>query len=1240
MKNHPTIPRVRYLIKAVAFTSVVIAAPYVMTTAGDQIAAGFHELQKLEAREAWQRPPAARARQAYVRELMRTHELFEQALREGIEGPRYRATLALLSSQVAVIEEKMELMLAVEAAERRRLVAGPDGELWAERMDEAAARRLAAHRHLTGALAFLNEVMPGVDHREVLEAIKLHFEENPVEVRTFTSTQKPSPYDTMPVRQDVIDISGLRAAGVPVPVNLQRGGPAPTNDEFPEQEPPLPQDLAETLEIVFTPEIQTLAASLDHDPLKIFQHVRDDYEFDPYTGSRRGADETRRLRAGNDMDLSSLLIALLRVSGYPARYATGIVEMSPVQTMNWLGMNDPYATGSILTTVGMEGVTISNGAVVEGIRCRRVWVEAYLPFTDYRGGGNAAGEAAWVPLDPAMKQYDNTFGIDLMGLSGLDADAHVDDYVSTLRAESVVEYFDEWLAAYAAAEHPDLDYQANKLGRDLVRQPEFWLPASLPYRVLTRDATWAEVPANRRFTIRFHIHGEGAALDHTVVLPAIAGKQVTLSYVGATQADRDHLEASGGVFRVPNPGIVKMRPQLRVDGCVVAEGTGEVTLGVAQQSEITFTQPMPLGQSDNIVNTVIAGNYEGHAFATGRTLISSGDAPDTSCQEAFLGHYLHRLGMQYLDRVIRYENQAAALMQMVVAKDVSNAILGQRIRIAYVGGVPQTFDWFGLGVDADRNIVSAFPVSGGSGQYEFMRISGAESSLQENRVFEEEIEAQAVSTIKILALANDAGIPVWRITPADANAYLPLLTHPLATRQRVLDALNEGKHVTIPRDPLTYLSWTGTGYISLTPSTGAAGYIISGGGSGGDTADMEEPPPGCTGAEIISVTPAEPGFEYSACDTRTITIEVRTTSYDDECEITGTSTRQVDFRPASLGPGSHPFNFGADGACGGCATDSVTIIVKGVGVSVADSDGRKASSLLLEVVPPGVGKTIVCEAPDASGEPEWTVAGALNTKLPGKSVNFTAAGWLSSLRMLYDLSPQVYTVQLDNCGVPYTIHAYSNTKGAIQFGAVDTKAIQEVLDALDGVAQKVGSPLSVKPSFSGSMSFENEWKEISGSNRVAYTWTLGGDISAGITATVKFGTGLVGLPPPLAEAAVFVSLGGKIGLKGTASLNSMKQFQVEGGSFGGITVGVGGEVSVASGLISITLVAESGIGFTSVYGGASEPPEVYAQTKVQAGQLDISYKTSAIWGLWEGSHTWQAWEPWSRDAKAIIFPWN
>jgi hypothetical protein len=153
----------------------------------------------------------------------------------------------------------------------------------------------------------------------------------------------------------------------------------------------------------------------------------------------------------------------------------------------------------------------------------------------------------------------------------------------------------------------------------------------------------------------------------------------------------------------------------------------------------------------------------------------------------------------------------------------------------------------GLRVDADRSVIGVWevddlgPLSGEP--RDFLIIGGAEGSLWENRVFEEAFGQDSVSTIKILELAIDAGVTVytrWNTLPLPAN------TQPLSVRQAIQNSILNGQEVTFPADPMTIGSpgtgeWTGTGWIDMDPSSGAAGYLISGGNNGGATVEFWPP---------------------------------------------------------------------------------------------------------------------------------------------------------------------------------------------------------------------------------------------------------------------------------------------------------------------------------------------------------------------------------------------------------------
>ena len=40
-----------------------------------------------------------------------------------------------------------------------------------------------------------------------------------------------------------------------------------------------------------------------------------------------------------------------------------------------------------------------------------VWVRSYIPYTDYRGAGDASGSSVWLDLDTGIKSYEDVDNI-------------------------------------------------------------------------------------------------------------------------------------------------------------------------------------------------------------------------------------------------------------------------------------------------------------------------------------------------------------------------------------------------------------------------------------------------------------------------------------------------------------------------------------------------------------------------------------------------------------------------------------------------------------------------------------------------------------------------------------------------------------------------------------------------------------------------------------------------------------
>ncbi|MFA5904202.1 MAG: hypothetical protein WC836_09725, partial [Desulfobacula sp.] len=414
----------------------------------------------------------------------------------------------------------------------------------------------------------------------------------------------------------------------------------------------------------------------------------------------------------------------------PARYVRGTVEAPAARAMNWLGVDDAATAGSILATAGMEGVNIMNGDEVVAVRFKHVWVEAYIPYANYRGIPADGTGKMWVPMDPSFKNYTYQTGVDILTEMGFDAKAFIDNYTTTFHEPSPVELMIQQVQNYLAQNHPDLGYEDVLRLRKDIPQVLGFIPGSLPFSVLSIDSDFAQIPADKRYKVRFRLYNGGTTfIDYSANLPEIAGKRVTTSYIAANQADQNVIDSYGGMYKTP-PYLVNLKPVLKIDGADVAVSANAIGMGRTHSSDMHFTTPV--GETNTmptVSNSIIAGTYQAIGIDSGKInpdIFMPGADEGTPTTDDLTGKKLWRTAMGYLERIERNDDEAARVMRLVVTKDVSEAIVENAILVTNSFGTPQTFEWTGLIVDADRCIVGPFSVNGDSSKKKsFMILSGA-----------------------------------------------------------------------------------------------------------------------------------------------------------------------------------------------------------------------------------------------------------------------------------------------------------------------------------------------------------------------------------------------------------------------------------------------------------------------------------------------------------------------------------
>ena len=375
---------------------------------------------------------------------------------------------------------------------------------------------------------------------------------------------------------------------------------------------PSAADLAPTLDAPHTDAIKSLAQTLGHNPHKIYQWVHDNIYYVPTQGSVQGAQDTLDKKSGNAVDTASLLIALLRASNIPARYATGQVDIPTAQALNWVGGAQTVdAAQQIWGQGGVQTTALMSGGQAKALRIQHTWVEALIQYHPGRGARHTPGQSqpdTWVPLDASYKQYTFKTGMDLQTAVPLDAQALLSAAqqgadtnptegwvrnLNTTALQSQLSNYQARLKTYIDRQNGGHSTVGDVLGqRSAQIHPLPYLAGSLPYTVKARTSQFSEVPDSLRAKFKYSIHpdqrsaawGDNAILQFQAPTASLAGKKLTLAWVAASAADELAMEA---LLPAPKPGqalqpeelprtipaSISLKPQILVDGQLKAEGS-------------------------------------------------------------------------------------------------------------------------------------------------------------------------------------------------------------------------------------------------------------------------------------------------------------------------------------------------------------------------------------------------------------------------------------------------------------------------------------------------------------------------------------------------------------------------------------------------------------------------------------------------------------------------------------------
>ena len=320
--------------------------------------------------------------------------------------------------------------------------------------------------------------------------------------------------------------------------------------------------------------IRELAADLDG-PVAAYELVKNQTRFELYFGSMKGSVQTLREGSGNDADINRLLVDLLRAEGVPARYVRGVVRLTMEQAEGLIGVGRAERVEQALSAalVPYEPVFLSVAGGVGAVEIEHIWVEAYVPWSNYRGAGVDSSGRRWVPLDASFKFHTVDEGHRVLEEMGFDAETFVRDGLEAAPQTDPLAAVRADVTAYLDASVPGVSY--DDALRKLVQTPEVYgiLPASLPYEVVSVNGVSFEFPEELAHQVRFIATREDGVviLDSVQPISRLIGRRLTLSYAPASAEDREIADAFGSIYETP-PFLIEVRPVLRSAGLIIDTG--------------------------------------------------------------------------------------------------------------------------------------------------------------------------------------------------------------------------------------------------------------------------------------------------------------------------------------------------------------------------------------------------------------------------------------------------------------------------------------------------------------------------------------------------------------------------------------------------------------------------------------------------------------------------------------------
>ena len=576
--------------------------------------------------------------------------------------------------------------------------------------------------------------------------------------------------------------------------------------------------------------IQKLALGLDHNWERCFDFVRNHIFYTPYPGIMKGPERTLLDREGNAADQSFLLCALLRASGYEtatvlytplkvtSSFDSGFIfpiynydGKSPYNAVSWLAENSKYAITRKLGSNGLGCCWIGD----DRLGIEHYWVHVVINGED-------------TDLDPSIKPQPIPFASNAKAACGYDQDAFLAAAGGTVDANGAKNLSESGIATYLKARIAELK--------------DAWdIPGASPSTILGAATITPRTSGEPRF------HGVWPSRSEPIDLLAPSSADILNSL-----RTRVTLDNHGESFTTPPNNPVPTR-----ELSFFLDEVGSRTLWFAKDENADlgfYVDAEKVSQSalwshfgfaSVGVNVACADHptYNSYAMLPEDGQVNvlcvnlGGDNPDGIRKVATKRiSQLRKEGYSDEDNILR-----AAMLQLQGQQWLAQVEKYSRVWSRVVG--VDKSHYYNIGIAGQTtgpfvDMANAYGRGyGGSGLVESRMLF---SSALEHSVIEQlnGTSTPAVSTVKILALANANGDPIYFADSNNVSVVMSALSGYSASQKAgFAETAQKGGIYLLPKSAfITHNRWTGTGYIEYGENNDGSthtGMIISGGLNGG-----------------------------------------------------------------------------------------------------------------------------------------------------------------------------------------------------------------------------------------------------------------------------------------------------------------------------------------------------------------------------------------------------------------------